>query len=691
MAALQHLRAGRLQQAGELCEQVLRQDPNCTEALHLLGVIAGQAGFLEPAVQFLKRSIQLRPMVARYWNDLGVTHRKLNQMDLADECFEEALRLDPDFVDSHYNLGNLYQERGQWDLGAEHYRRAVQLRPSHADAWNGSGGCLQSLGRSDDAIEAFRNAITHDPNHVDAHRCLGILLRGEGRTEDALRHLRRVVELEPASGEAHNDVGAMLLDMDRTAEAESCFRQALKLMPKFPEAWLNLGRALRKLRRASEAETCFRQAAELWPDSVEAQEDLGIVLSDQGQMDEAVACFHHALLMAPERAETYYNIGHAMLLESRFAEALEPLQRSLKLKPNFPEAWNNMGGCFLGQGTTHGDDADLDEAECCYKRAIDLKPQHADAHVNLALLLLLRGRFEDGWKEWEWRWRGKGNKLHRYQRPLWRGEPLDGKAILLHTEDGLGDTLQFVRYAQLLHDRGARVILQCPKALLAVLSGCPGVDLLVNDAQHIPDFDIHAPLMSVPGIMGTTATSIPADLPYVFADSDRTAFWKDQLSSSYGLKVGIAWRGNPEFAGDQRRSVPLGYFEPLAKIPGIRLFSLQTGHGREQLERVAASWNISDLGLPFSETAAVMMNLDLIVTSDTVIAHLAGALARPTWLAVCCTPDWRWLLRRADSPWYPTMRLFRQPGPDLWPAVFESMASNMQTLLNQTITNPIVP
>jgi tetratricopeptide (TPR) repeat protein len=690
-AALQHLQAGRLQQATELCEQVLDEDPNCAEALHLLGVIAGQAGFFEPAVQLLKRCIELQPKAAGYRNDLGVAYRNMNELDPAAECFEEALRIDPEFVDSYYNLGNLCQERGQCDLGAEYYRRAIQLRPSHTGAWNGSGECLLTLGRRDEAIEAFRNAVTHDPNHVDAHRHLGILLRAQGRTEDALRHLRRVVELEPASGEAHNDVGAMLLDMDRTAEAESWFRQALKITPKFPEAWLNLGRALRKLRRATEAESCFRQVVELWPDSVEAQEDLGIALGDQSRMDEAFACFHHALRMAPERAETYYNIGHAMLLESRFAEALEPLQHSVKLKPNFPEAWNNMGGCFLGQGTTHGDDTDLDEAERWYKRAIELKPMYAEAHANLALLHLLRGRFEEGWKEWEWRWRGKENELHRYQRPLWRGEPLEGKTILLHTEGGLGDTLQFVRYAQLLRDRGARVVLQCPKALLAVLSGCSGVDLLVNDAQQIPDFDLHAPLMSVPGIAGTTSASIPADVPYIFADAERTAFWKDQLSSSDGLKVGIAWQGNPEYVGDQRRSVPLSYFEPLAKIPGVRLLSLQTGRGREQLEKVGAEWKINDLGLPLSETAAVMMNLDLIVTSDTAIAHLAGALARPTWLAVCCTPDWRWLLRRADSPWYPTMRLFRQPGLDQWPAVFASMAAQMQTLLDHTVTDPIVP
>ncbi len=684
--ALQHLQAGRLQQATELCQQVLHQDPDCAEALHLMGVIAGEAGFLDPAVQFLKRAIQLRPMVAGYRNDLGVTYQKMNQMDLAADCFEEALRLDPNFVDALFNLGNLRQECGQWDRGAEYYRRAIQLRPSHAGAWNGAGECLLSLGRSNDAIEAFRNAVTHDPNHVDAHRHLGILLRAQGRTENALRHLRRVVELEPASGEAHNDVGALLLDMDRTAEAESCFRQALKFKPKFPEAWLNLGRVLRKLRRAPEAETCFRQVAELWPDSVEAQEDLGIALSDQGRMDEAFACFNHALVMAPERAETYYNIGHAMLLESRFAEALEPLQRSLKLKPNFPEAWNNMGGCFLGQGATHGDDADLDEAERWYKRAIELKPQYAEAHANLGLLYLLRGRFEEGWKEWEWRWRGKESKLRRYQRPLWRGESLDGKTILLHAEGGLGDTLQFVRYAQLLHDRGARVILQCPKALLAVLSRCPGVELLVNDSQQTPDFDIHTSLMSVPGIVGTTSATIPADVPYIFADPERTAFWKERLSSSHGLMVGIAWQGNPEYIGDQRRSISLAHFEPLAKVPGVRLFSLQTGHGREQLEKFAAEWNINDLGLPLSETAAVMMNLDLIVTSDSAVAHLAGALARPTWLAACCTPDWRWLLRRADSPWYPTMRVFRQPGLDQWSIVFESMAAEMQTLVGHTST-----
>jgi hypothetical protein len=421
----------------------------------------------------------------------------------------------------------------------------------------------------------------------------------------------------------------------------------------------------------------------LWPDSVVAHEDLGIALSDQGKMDEAFACFRQALLMAPERAETYYNMGHALQLESRFHEAVEPFQETLKLKPDFPERWNNLGGYLLGQGTTHCDYAHLDEAEHCYKRAIELRPQFQEAHANLALLYLLRGHFEAGWKEWEWRSLGKESMLHRYQRPVWQGEPLDGKTILLHAEGGLGDTLQFVRYARLLHERGARVILQCPSALRELLSGCPGVEMLVNNTQQTPDFDVHASLMSLPGIVGTTYDSIPANVPYVFADPYRIEYWKRELLSSSELRVGIAWQGNPEYKGDQRRSVSLAYFEPLAKIAGVRLFSLQIGPGREQLEKVAAKWKITDLGLPLSETAAIMMNLDLIVTSDSALAHLAGALGRPTWLAVCYIPDWRWFLGRGDSPWYPTMRLFRQLGPGEWPAVFESMAADMQTLLNR--------
>jgi tetratricopeptide (TPR) repeat protein len=681
-------REGRIQEAAGLCAQALAADPECAGALHLLGVIADQTGYPDTAAKLIGRAVQLSPGVPGFHNDLGVVYRKLQQLEQAAACYGEALRLDADFAEAHHNLGNLLRDGGQPEQAAECYRRALKLRPDHAAAWHGLGVCCQALGRADEAIEAFQSAVAWKPGYALAHRRLGLLLRARNQPEDALRCFQRVAELEPDSSEAHNNAGAQLLEMGKSAAAEGYLRRAVALAPDFAEAHSNLGKALRDLHRAPEAEACFREALRLRPDSAEALDDLGIALSDRNKFDESLACFEKALRIAPERPETHCNFGHALLLQDHFPEAMRWLREAIRLKPDFTDAWNNLGGVVLADALMRGDDEGLDEAERCFRRALEIKPDSAEVHTNLALLHLLRGRYEEGWREWEWRWRFKEAYLDRYPRPMWRGEPLEGRTILLHTEGGFGDTLQFVRYATLLRPRAGRVVLRCPAAVRALLSGCPGIDLVIDESQDAPWFDVHAPLMSLPGLLGTTPDNIPAPVPYILPDPDLAAFWRDRIGERPGFKVGIAWQGNPQFKGDRRRSIPLTCFEPLSRVSGVHLFSLQMGFGSEQLAPVASRWEIGDLGLPFSEKAAAMMSLDLIVTSDTAIAHLAGALGRPVWMAVCYTPDWRWFTRRLDSPWYPTMRLFRQPGPGQWPVVFDRMAACLKELVEGLTGSP---
>lgn len=683
LAEALHLhREGRIQEAAAMCAQALAVDPSCAGSLHLLGVIAGQTGFPDMAAHLIGRAVQLNPGIPGFHNDLGVAHRKLNQAESAAACYREALRLDPDFVEAHHNLGNLLRDDGDARQAAECYRRAVRLQPDHALAWHGLGVCCESLGLADEAIESFQSAVALKPGNTGAHYRLAVLLRAREQHEDALRHFERVAELEPDSCEAQNNVGAQFLEMGKSAQAEGYLRQAVALKPDFAEALSNLGKALRDLHRAPEAEACFRQVTLLQPDSAEALDDLGIALSDQDRRDEAMACFEEALRMAPERAETRCNIGHALLLQDRFPEAIRWLRQAIERKADFLDAWNNLGGVVLADALARQDDEGLDAAEGCFRRALEILPDNAEVHTNLALLLLLRGRYTEGWSEWEWRWRFKESDIDRFPRSMWQGESLRGRTILLHTEGGFGDTIQFVRYAPLVRRVAARVLLRCPAAVRALLSGCPGIDVLIDESQQVPWFDVHAPLMSLPRILGTALDTIPATIPYILPDPDLAAFWRDRLSGHHGFKVGIAWQGNPKFKGDRRRSIPLMCFEPLSKIAGVHLFSLQRDFGSEQLLGEPSRWGIADLGLPWAEKAAAMMSLDLIVTSDTAIAHLAGALGRPVWMAVCYTPDWRWLTRRLDSPWYPTMRLFRQLGPGHWPAVFEAMAACLKNLLD---------
>ncbi len=360
-------------------------------------------------------------------------------------------------------------------------------------------------------------------------------------------------------------------------------------------------------------------------------------------------------------------------------EALRSLQEGVRLQPDSAESHSSLGTALCAQGR-------LDAAVAEYEQAIQLKPDYPDAHWNRALVRLLCGDLERGWPDYEWRWRcARHSPMPDFTQPRWDGGPLDGRTILLYAEQGLGDTLHFIRYAPLVKARGGRVIVQCQGTLIPLLSRSAGIDGLAAWGDAPPPFDVYVPLMTLPSLFHTTLETVPADIPYLIADPDLIAHWRRALTPIRGLRVGIAWQGSPRHPWDRHRSVPLAAFEPLARIEGVQLISLQQGHGVEQLRDLAGRFPVLDLGElvdrtagPFMDTAAILHNLDLVVSVDTAIAHLAGGLGVPLWLAIHHTPDWRWLLDRDDNPWYPSARLFRQPAPGDWASVFDRMTEELR-------------
>jgi hypothetical protein len=360
----------------------------------------------------------------------------------------------------------------------------------------------------------------------------------------------------------------------------------------------------------------------------------------------------------------------------------------LRLRPDYAEACGNLATALLVQGKP-------DEAVAVHETILERNPGSAGAHLWRALARLLMGDWEQGWRDYEWRWGCEEFGGLPYQQPLWDGGPLAGRTILLHAEQGLGDTLLFVRYAKLVKQRGGKVVLACPKALLRLLADCPGVDQLVGQGAPLPPFDCHAPLLSLPGLFRTTPANVPADVPYLFASPSLVEHWRHELAAHSGFKIGIAWQGNPLFKGDRLRSFPLAHFEPLARIPGAKLFSLQKGLGSEQMQQVGfpvvdLASRLDEASGPFLDTAAVMKNLDLVIAADTSIAHLAGALGAPVWLPLPFAPHWVWMLHREDSPWYPTMRLFRQRHWGDWPDAFERMAGELRRRVAARPVGPIL-
>jgi hypothetical protein len=382
--------------------------------------------------------------------------------------------------------------------------------------------------------------------------------------------------------------------------------------------------------------------------------------------------------LRPGGGEGHNNLGLAYAALGRWPEAEAAYREALRLNPRYPDALANLACAYHLQERT-------EEAEAAFQLALYLNPDYPSARWNRSLLWLQSGRFEEGWREYEWRWRRPrapvyGGAARQFRQPRWDGSPPAGKTLLLTMEQGLGDMIQFIRYAALLHDRGARVLVECPHFLARLFATCPGVAEVVAEGQRLPHFDAYAPLMSLPALLGTTLETVPAAVPYLFPDPQAVADWSAVLARYPGFRVGITWQGNPHHAWDRHRSIPLAAFEPLARVPGVRLISLQRGPGTEQLDRLRGRFPVTVLpprSDDFTETAALLASLDLVITVDTATAHLAGALGRPVWVAVAAIADWRWLFRREDSPWYPTMRLFRQRQLGRWAPVLRRVARTL--------------
>ena len=471
--------------------------------------------------------------------------------------------------------------------------------------------------------------------------------------------------------------------------AESIYRQVIAVVSSNANAWCFLGMACHDQSRFDEAVEAYHKALDIQPNFPIALSNLGNTLKQLGRLEEAEASCREALRLKPDYSTAFNNLGVALVAQGRLEEASETFEKALALMPNDAVTHSNLSAALVRQGK-------YTEAEANSKQALSLNPNYAEAHKNQGIVWLLLGDFERGWPEYEWRWQCPGSKMPSFSVPMWDGDPLDGKTILLHHEQGLGDTIQFVRYASILKQHGAgRVVVKTQKPLMKLLAACDAIDELVAEESSLPRFDLHVPMLSVPGILKTTFETIPGDVPYIHPNTDLVAKWKERLSKYDGFKIGITWQGSPDFHADAQRSVPLRHFAGLAAVPGVRLFSLQKGAGVEQLDALNGEFEVVRFGDeldresgPFMDTAAIMRNLDLVITSDTSVPHLAGALGVPTWLALPISPDWRWFLDREDSPWYPTMRLFRQQKLGDWEDVFSRITKELRKHVASAETMP---
>ena len=582
-----------------------------------------------------------------------------------------------------FDRGFALHRDGLLDAAAAAYCKAVTLDTNHAEAYSNIGVIRHGHGRIDEAITLYRRAVAIKPDHVAALGNLATALTAKGDVDGAIAALRQALAAKPEDADGHLRLGDLLQRKGDTDGAVAAYRQGAVINPDNPKAQFNLAFGLQKKGELDAAIGGYRQAIALDSRLARAHANLGVALSETDRIEEGITECRQALALRPDNPQYHSNLGSALSKADDLDAALDHFQRAVEIDPDYAEAHANLALALLEKGM-------VDKAIGCDRRAILLKPDYAEAHFNLSLALLLSGEFGAGWQEYEWRWKGgvKELKAQKFAQPQWQGEDLAGKTLLLHAEQGLGDTLQFARFASALAERGARIILAAPRELAALLRSTPGVEGVVGAGEKLPRYDFHLPLMSVPAVLGTTEKSIPANVPYLAADPERIAFWRARLPAD-GFKVGIVWQGRPDVKIDKGRSVPLRSFAPIADMPGVRLISLQKNHGLDQVHGLPEGTKVETLGAEFDagpdaflDTAAVMMSLDLIITSDTSVAHLAGALGRPVWIALKQTPDWRWQLGREDSPWYPTARLFRQRQRGNWTEVFASIANELNRLVS---------
>jgi tetratricopeptide (TPR) repeat protein len=608
---------------------------------------------------------------------IAVQHHLAGRLNQGEHLYRQVLALNPRHADGLHLLGVVAYQTGRLDHAIELIRKAIASNAKVAAYHCNLGNALRDRGELDDADTCYRTALKLQPNLAEAHTNLGSVLTELGRLEQAIDCHRRALAVNPNLPEAHTNLGRVLQQQRRLDQAVVSYRTALALRPDHPQAHCNLGSALEDQGQMEDAAIAYRTALDLKPDFPEAHYNLGNVLRIQGRLDQAVTCFRHAVSHRPNFPEAHNNLGQVLNEPGELDQAIASYRSALDLKPDFPEAHNNLGKALGEQGQ-------LDKAVACYRAALALRPDFPDAHHNLALVLLARGDMAAGWQEYEWRWKTPHTIDHHraFVQPRWRGEAADGKTLLIHAEQGFGDTVQFCRYASLAAARGLRVIMQVPKPLVRLLHGLQGVDLVVANGDDPPAFDLHCPMLSLPLALGTTITTIPSAVPYLHVDPAQAAAWQARLAAmaGQGPRIGLVWAGDPgkspgQAARDRRRSIAPDRLAPLFETPGLQFFSLQKD-GPLPPGNVPITDFMDEMD-DFADTAALIANLDLVISVDTAVAHMAAALGKPVWVLYGFEPDWRWLGGQSDSPWYPALRLYRQTNPGDWDGVLAEVARDL--------------
>ena len=585
----------------------------------------------------------------------------------AEKAYNQILAAQPDHFDSLHLLGIVYHRRGDDAQALRHIDLALEINPNDILALNNRGIALRALKRFEDALASYDRALALWPDYAEALLGRGNALKELQRFEEALSSYDRTLRLRPDWVDVHVNRGIVLHALKRLEEALASCDHALMLRPDLAEAHANRGSALHELKRFDEALASHDRALALRPDYAEARYNRGNALHKLRRFEEALADYEHTLALRPDYVEALANRGVTLHELRRYEEALASYDRALAVRPDYAEAFVDRGGTLREQRR-------FEEALACYDRAIALRPDYVEAHSNEGMCRMLIGDFDRGWPKIEWGWIAarQRNAKRNFSQPLLLGSgELERKTVLLHAEQGFGDMIQFCRYVPLVAERGARVIFEVYEPLRELMGTLPGVAQFVTTGEPLPDFDAHCPLLSLPLALGAGSATILSQTPYLRASPQAVMDWNGRLGPGHRPRIGLAWSGRPSHDNDHNRSMRLSTL--LSALAGFNATYVSLlREVREDDSAVLQDSTVLHFGgdlKTYADTAALIANLDLVISVDTSVAHLAGALAKPLWLLLPFTPDWRWQLDRDDSPWYPTARLFRQDETRGWDGV----------------------
>ena len=640
LAAVKSFQAGNIDEAETLLIVVLKSQPKNFDALHILGVIK------------------------------GIKNRHREALDF----FKKALKVDANNSYLNSNIAKAFSEIGDNESALKYNLNATNLSPNNPEGWVNYGKSLLSLKRVKDALEAIEKAINIRPDQADAWSNRGVALIDLKSYEEAVISFDNVIAIEPDHTDAYYNRGIALLELKRIQEAVASYDKSIAIEPDHADAWSNRGNALIDLKSYEEAVISLDKAIAIRPNHADAYYNRGIALLELKRIEEALGSYSKAIAIKPDHADAWSNRGNALIDLKFYEEAIISFDKAIAINPLLGEAWCNRGIALLELKR-------IQEALASYDKAIAIKPDHADAYWGKSLAFLVFGEFVQGWQLFEWRWKNDTfiSLKRNFSQPLWLGtEDIACKTILLHAEQGLGDTIQFCRYAKLVKALGARVILEVPKALLGLLSGLEGVDELVEKGKALPAFDYHCPLLSLPLVFKTDLTNIPSPKPYLSAAPYKCEEWAQRLGVKGKPRVGLVWSGSTDHKNDHNRSLTLQQLLP--HLPDSCEYVSMQKVVREVDVQVLEGSGISHYGQElkdFTDTAALCELMDLVISVDTSVAHLAGAIGKTTWVLLPYAPEWRWLLDRDDSPWYESVKLYRQDESREWSRVLNQAAVDL--------------